>query len=135
MRVLIVDGNAKHRSSLARLLAGARYMADSVGTLAAARRALARAEYDLVLLELQLPDGDGETLVRQMRADGLAMPVLVGTAVADLERRIAVLDSGADGCMVKPFSADELLARARALLRRPPGMLRGASHNYVGGMM
>ena len=123
MRLLVVDDNAKLRQLLVGLFTGARYAVDAVGTAREAREALAAASYDLVLLELRLPDADGATVLRELRQRGLGIPVLVGTQVTDLERRVDVLDQGADDVMVKPFSSDELLARVRALLRRPRNVL------------
>jgi DNA-binding response OmpR family regulator len=123
MRLLVVDDNAKLRQLLVGLFTGARYIVDAVGTADEARAALGAAHYDLVLLELALPDADGVTVLRDLRRRGMATPVLVGTAVTDLERRVCALDDGADDVMVKPFSSDELLARVRALLRRPPNVL------------
>ena len=123
MRLLVVDDNAKLRQLLVGLFSGARYTVDAVGTAREAREALAAASYDLVLLELRLPDADGATVLRELRQRGIGIPVLVGTQIADLERKVDVLDQGADDVMLKPFSSDELLARVRALLRRPPNVL------------
>jgi DNA-binding response OmpR family regulator len=124
MRLLVVDDNAKLRRLLVGRFTRAGYGVDAVGTVAAARLATQARRYDLVLLELLLPDGDGEAVVRHLRARGYAMPVLVGTKVSDLDRRIAALEAGADDFLVKPYASAELLARVRALLRRPPGILR-----------
>lgn len=85
--------------------------------------ALAAASYDLVLLDLGLPDGDGLDLIRQMRRSGDATPVLILTARGELGDRVAGLDLGADDYLVKPFDIAELAARCRALLRRPGGRL------------
>lgn len=123
MRLLVVDDNPKLRQLLVGLFTGARYVVDAVGTAREAMDALAAAAYDLILLELRLPDADGSTVLRDLRRRGINAPVLVGTVIADLERRVEVLDQGADDVMVKPFSSDELLARVRALLRRPPNLL------------
>jgi DNA-binding response OmpR family regulator len=123
MRLLVVDDNAKLRQLLVGLFTGARYTVDAVGTATDALDALSVAHYDLVLMELALPDADGGEMLRTMRSRGLGIPVLVGTTVGDLERRVEALDEGADDVMVKPFSSDELLARVRALLRRPPNVL------------
>jgi DNA-binding response OmpR family regulator len=123
MRLLVVDDNAKLRQLLVSLFTGARYAVDAVGTVRDAIEAVAAARYDLVLLELRLPDGDGSAVLRDMRRRGLGTPVLIGSAVGDLERRVELLDAGADDYVVKPFSSDELLARVRALLRRPPNVL------------
>lgn len=127
MKLLLVDDDGKLRRSLDGLLTRARYQVESVGTLRAARLALRVGRYDLMLLELLLPDGDGEALLRDLRSWGLVMPVLVGTRVSSLDRRIAALEAGADDLLMKPFAPNELLARVRALLRRPPGVLRAAA--------
>jgi DNA-binding response OmpR family regulator len=123
MRLLVVDDNAKLRQLLVGLFAGARYVVDAVGSGREALESLAAARYDLILMELRLPDIDGVALLRDLRRRGVGTPVLVGTSVTDLERRVEVLDEGADDVMLKPFSSDELLARVRALLRRPPNVL------------
>lgn len=123
MRLLVIDDNAKLRQLLVGLFTGARYTVDAVGSAGDALDAMAVASYDLILMELALPDSDGTELLRTMRRRGLGIPVLVGSSVADIERRVEALDDGADDFMLKPFSSDELLARVRALLRRPPNML------------
>jgi len=123
MRLLVVDDNAKLRQLLVGLFTGARYTVDAVGSAGDALDAMAVASYDLVLMELALPDADGTEFLRTIRRQGVGVPVLVGSSVADLERRVEALDDGADDFMLKPFSSDELLARVRALLRRPPAML------------
>jgi DNA-binding response OmpR family regulator len=123
MRLLVVEDNAKLRQLLVGLFSDARYAVDAVGTAREAREALRVANYDIILTELRLPDGDGSAVVRELRRRGVGTPVLIGTSVTDLERRVEALDDGADDVMVKPFSSDELLARVRALLRRPPNVL------------
>jgi len=81
-------------------------------------RAVADTQADCVLLDLSLPDGNGLTLLRDSRAQGLAVPVIVITARTALEDRLAGLDSGADDFLVKPFAMAELLSRLRAVSRR-----------------
>lgn len=119
MRLLVVDDNAKLRQLLVGLFTGARYAVDAFGTADDALEALAVVGYDLVLTELRLPDSGTGDLVRTIRRRGLSMPILVGTSMSDLESRVEALDDGADDVLLKPFSSDELLARVRALLRRP----------------
>ena len=123
MRLLIVEDSAKLRQLLVGLFTGARYTVDAVGTAAEALGALAAVRYDAVMMEQNLPDSRDGALLRTMRRQGMGMPVLVGTRIADLEKKVETLDDGADDVMVKPFSSDELLARMRALLRRPQNML------------
>ena len=95
--------------------------------LAARRRLAARGEpdlrYDLVLLDVMLPGVDGYTLCRELRDWGLAVPVLMLTARDATADKVTGLDGGADDYLVKPFAFEELLARIRTLLRRPPQTL------------
>jgi DNA-binding response OmpR family regulator len=79
---------------------------------------------DAVILDLMLPDGDGLTLLRSLRGEGVSTPVLIVTARDAVNDRVLGLDSGADDYLVKPFAFNELLARIRALLRRSPEATR-----------
>ncbi|WP_456425585.1 response regulator transcription factor [Rhodocaloribacter sp.] len=81
--------------------------------------ALANA-YDALIVDWRLPDRDGKTVIVRLRAAGRQYPILMLTALGDLEHRVAGLDAGADDYLAKPFKFEELLARLRALLRRPP---------------
>jgi DNA-binding response OmpR family regulator len=78
------------------------------------------AEYDIIILDIMLPKMDGLQLLRKLRASGLKTPVLLLTARDAIEDRVRGLDAGADDYLSKPFALSELLARLRALLRRPP---------------
>ncbi len=78
------------------------------------------AEYDMLILDIMLPGTDGLTLLRQLRKKGQTVPVLLLTARDKIEDRVAGLDAGADDYLTKPFAFPELVARVRALLRRPP---------------
>jgi len=100
-------------------LRGACYPLDVVGTVAEARAAMTQIGYALLIIDLGLPDGDGISLIHEARTAGCNTPILVITARAGIDDRITGLDSGADDYLVKPFSHLELLARVRALLRRP----------------
>lgn len=82
-------------------------------------------EYDLAVVDRMLPVVDGITIVRAMREKGVATPVIVLTALGSVGNRIEGLDAGADDYMTKPFALDELLARARALMRRPREVVEG----------
>ncbi len=82
-------------------------------------RALANA-YDVLIVDWRLPRRDGKTVVENLRAAGREMPILMLTALSDVEHRVSGLDAGADDYLPKPFKFEELLARLRALLRRPP---------------
>jgi DNA-binding response OmpR family regulator len=81
--------------------------------------------FDAVLLDLGLPDGDGAALLRQMRAGGLSLPVLIMTARDSLEDRLNGFNTGADDYLIKPFEIPELLARLRAIVRRANGNADG----------
>lgn len=81
--------------------------------------ALANA-YDMLLVDWRLPQQDGKTVIERVRVAGRKMPILMLTALGDVEHRVAGLDAGADDYLPKPFKFEELLARLRALLRRPP---------------
>ena len=119
MRLLIVEDNEKLAALMAKLLAENLYSVDTVETIDEARAAIEVVDYDLVLLDLSLPDGDGGEILRSLRRAGQTTRILVTTARADVVQRVETLNDGADDYLVKPFSLDELLARIRALLRRP----------------
>ncbi|MBB5745196.1 response regulator transcription factor [Brevundimonas variabilis] len=84
-----------------------------------AEEAVGSATYDLILLDLGLPDGDGLDWVKTLRRSSVSTPILVLTARGGLNDRVTGLDAGADDYLVKPFEASELAARCRAILRRP----------------
>lgn len=125
MRVLLVEDNARLRALTQRQLQDAGFAVDAVGELAEADAATRTETYDAIVLDLGLPDGDGGTLLRTLRGRGATTPVLVLTARDALDDRVAHLDAGADDYLVKPFASAELLARLRALLRRPGQALPG----------
>jgi two-component system response regulator TctD len=119
MRLLIVEDNEDLAQLLARGLKSAGFDTDSLSAAADARSALATTQYAGVILDLGLADGDGLTLLRELRQSRNSIPVLVLTARGGLQDRIAGLRSGADDYLVKPFAFEELVARLEALLRRP----------------
>jgi len=119
VRLLLIEDNQRLGAMIAQGLAREGHVVDQRATLVEAGDALDAAPYDLILLDLGLPDGDGGELLRQRRRAGLRTPVLVLTARSGLDDRVAGLDSGADDYLVKPFELAELAARCRALLRRP----------------
>jgi DNA-binding response OmpR family regulator len=120
MRLLVVEDNQKLAALMAKLLAENLFAVDVVPTVEEAKEALTTVDYDLILLDLSLPDGDGGEILRSLRRARRSTRILVATARADVVLRIETLNDGADDYLVKPFSLDELLARIRALLRRPP---------------
>ena len=119
MRLLVVEDETRIAELVAAALGRAGFAVDAVGTAADAREALALTAYDAAILDLGLPDGDGLALLAGLRRRGSGVPVLVLTARDAVEDRVAGLDTGADDYLVKPFAMAELVARTKALLRRP----------------
>jgi len=123
MRLLLVEDNARLASLIREGLDRQGFALDWCETVAGAEHALAINAYDLMLLDLGLPDGEGLDLVRGLRRRQDTMPILVLTARGGLDDRVLGLDAGADDYLVKPFQIPELAARCRALLRRPGASL------------
>ena len=123
MRLLVVEDNAELRGLLARGLEAEAFAVDQASTAEEATEALTGTLYAAVVLDLGLPDRDGSTVLREMRARRNSTPVLVLTARGGIRDRVSGLQIGADDYLVKPFAFEELVARLRALLRRPGDML------------
>lgn len=123
MRVLLVEDNLRLSTLVRRGLENEDFTVDGVGTLCDAEAALDTIPYDVVIMDLGLPDGDGLDLLRSLRAGGSHVPVLVLTARDGVDDRVKGLNAGADDYLLKPFAVEELTARLRALLRRPGGAL------------
>jgi two-component system, OmpR family, response regulator len=121
MRALLVEDDLQIGQSLMRALKDAGYGVDWVRDGVAGREAMAAANYTVVLLDLGLPGLSGIELLRSARSRGNTVPVLILTALDELDSRIEGLDIGADDYVVKPFEVGELLARIRAVLRRKAG--------------
>jgi two-component system, OmpR family, response regulator QseB len=119
MRILIVEDNDRLSGLIADVLKRDGHACDVAGTLAQAGHALTIADYDALVLDLGLPDGDGIAWLKGRRRAGFDSPVLMLTARGALDDRIIGLDAGADDYLVKPAAMDEISARLRALLRRP----------------
>jgi two-component system copper resistance phosphate regulon response regulator CusR len=120
MRVLVVDDEPEVADLVARAIREAAWACDVVATGAAALSAVHVYPYDAVVLDLGLPDMDGMEVCRRARKAGAAMPIIMLTARHGLGDRVRGLDVGADDYLSKPFAIEELLARLRALMRRPP---------------
>jgi two-component system OmpR family response regulator len=118
MRILIVEDEPVLADGLTRSLRHADYAVDTSGTGTEADHVLATQTYDLVILDLGLPELDGFEILRRLRHRGSRVPVLVLTARDALEDRVKGLDLGADDYLTKPFELAELEARVRALIRR-----------------
>lgn len=126
MRLLIVEDNAELSMLVAKGLAAAGYAADIVNSDAEARDTLRTVNYAAMILDLGLPDGDGLSILTELRRRGDPLPVIVLTARGGVQDRVAGLRSGADDYLAKPFALEELVARLEAILRRP-GQLLGKS--------
>lgn len=121
MRVLIVEDEEKLAESLKKGLEKEGYAADYVmdGEAGQRRIEMSHKDYDVVVLDLMLPKKDGFEICKEIRAENITIPILVLTARDATDDKVQALDAGADDYLVKPFSLQELLARIRALLRRP----------------
>ena len=119
MRVLLVEDAPRLAQAVAEILRGERYLVDVASTRTQAETLAATGAYDMILLDIMLPDGSGIDVLRGLRAAGDATPVILLTARDAVADRVAGLDAGADDYLPKPFHASELLARIRAVTRRP----------------
>ncbi|MBY0472520.1 response regulator transcription factor [bacterium] len=128
MRILVVEDEKKMSGFLKKGLLESGYSVDVAESGAAAEMLAAENPYDLIVLDVMLPDQNGLDTARHLRRDGYANPILMLTALAGTKDKVRGLDSGADDYLVKPFAFEELLARVRALLRRQsPGAQGGTS--------
>jgi two-component system, OmpR family, response regulator QseB len=121
MRVLLVEDDRMIAQGLQTALRQDGYAVDWMADGRAADAALRNARFDLVLLDLGLPERDGLSVLRELRRRGDATPVIILTARDDTQDRIDGLDAGADDYIVKPFDLDEVAARMRSVLRRANG--------------
>src|SRR5476649_1058470 len=128
MRLLIVEDSEELAQLLANGLKSAGYDNDVLLTASDARAALSTTRYAAVILDLGLPDGDGLSILREIRQRDDPTPVLVLTARGSVDDRVSGLRSGADDYMIKPFAFEELVARLEALLRRPGQFLGSTLH-------
>jgi DNA-binding response OmpR family regulator len=119
MRVLVVDDEREMRDLLQRYL-GRTHGVKSVGTCKEAEAMLAHSRFDVLILDVMLPDGSGLQLCAKSRLAGLETPILLLTARGEVRSRVAGLDAGADDYLAKPFALSELRARVTALGRRGP---------------
>lgn len=123
MRLLVVDDNQRLCQAVAESLRAQGFAVDVAASVTEGVRAWRAVDYDAAVLDLMLPDGSGLDALRQMRSRGNTTPVLILTALGATEDRVRGLDFGADDYLVKPFAMQELIARVRALLRRPGAAL------------
>ena len=121
MKVLIVEDTVELARALRDFFALGGHSADIAGDLSSAQDYLSVSHFDMVLLDIMLPDGDGRGLLKSIRKRDDNIPIIVMTAKSEISDRIDVLDIGADDYIVKPFEFAELEARCRAVLRRQKG--------------
>ncbi|AVF05688.1 MULTISPECIES: response regulator [Devosia] len=119
MRILLVEDEKDMASVLIAALARHGIVVDHVRTLELAEEACRSGVHDAILLDRKLPDGEGLSLIPLLRRQNPGLPVIVLSALGSSDQRIAGLDTGADDYLPKPFAVDELLARLRAVMRRP----------------
>lgn len=123
MRLLLIEDNLRLSALVCRSLENEGFAVDAVGSLAESEAAVETACYDAVILDLGLPDGNGIDFLKTLRQREDMTPVLILTARDGVEDRVMGLNAGADDYLLKPFATEELVARVRALLRRPGGAL------------
>ncbi|MDH0868038.1 response regulator [Mitsuaria sp. GD03876] len=121
MRLLLIEDDDMIGRAVRQGLVQAGFAVDWVTDARAAQLSLATGVYDLAVLDLGLPRGDGMDLLKALRGAGDPLPVLIASARDTVKDRIAGLEAGADDYVLKPFDLDELIARVRALLRRHAG--------------
>ena len=132
-RILIVDDDPSIRRLLAMTLAFAGFMAESASTAKEGLKKSSDEHFDLILLDLGLPDISGVAFLERYRVDKQT-PVIVVSAIHDESDKIAALNAGADDYVTKPFNGDELIARIKANLRRVPPAQHALSILVVGAM-
>jgi two-component system, OmpR family, response regulator len=118
MTILIIEDNQKLSANIKVVLEKEKYIVKQAASLKETLPLLEKHQFDLIILDLGLPDGDGQDLCQKIREMGLTCPILILTARIDLDSKVEGLDGGADDYLTKPFLMDELLARIRSLLRR-----------------
>ncbi|AEJ39682.1 two component transcriptional regulator, winged helix family [Sulfobacillus acidophilus TPY] len=124
MKVLLVEDDQRIATLLQKGLTKNGHVAETALTAREAYRRLADGVFDVMVLDVKLPDDDGFAVLERVRRDGLEIPVLMLTARDSVDDKVRGLSSGADDYLTKPFVFDELLARLQALVRRAP--LKGA---------
>lgn len=123
MRLLLIEDHERFASFIKNGLEQCGFTIDVVYSAGDGDAAVGTVNYDVILLDLGLPDQDGLDILRKWREDSNMTPVLILTARDAVEDRVKGLNAGADDYMLKPFAMEELVARVRALLRRPGGVL------------
>ena len=132
MRVLLIEDELRLAELIRRVLVAERHVVDLAPDGVAGVALAERGPHDVIVLDRGLPDIDGLSVLRLLRAKGIATPVLILTALGAVEERVAGLEAGADDYLPKPFAFAELIARLKALARRPAETV--APRLSVGGL-
>lgn len=119
MRVLIIEDEHKIANALRKVLQQEHYAVDVCYDGEEGSAMATNEPYDLAIVDLGLPGKNGIEIIRELRDNGVHMPIIILTAKGSTSDKVAGLDAGADDYILKPFAMDEVLARVRALLRRP----------------
>lgn len=119
MRILIIEDNEKLARYTKQMLEEEGYAVDTSNDGESGERISRSKNHDLIILDIMIPKKDGVSVCKSLRKDNINIPIIMITAKGELDDRILGLDSGADDYLIKPFEMEELLARVRALLRRP----------------
>ncbi len=123
MRLLMVEDDKRLSHLVSQGLEDAGFIVDAVETAQDGIAAIETTQFDAIVLDRSLPDGDGVDVLKRLRAQDNATPIIILTARDGLKDRVDGLNSGADDYLLKPFEMEELVARVKALLRRPGGAL------------
>lgn len=118
MKILVVEDNIDLNRTLKEILEMEGYLVDAVTDSKEAIRLLDRIEYDLIILDIMLPEVDGHAVAKLVREKGITTPIIMLTALGDLNNKLRGFKLGADDYVVKPFEVPELLARIEAVLKR-----------------
>ena len=129
MRILIIEDNPKMVAAVQKGMEEHGYVVVTARD-AAEGESLTTEAFDLIILDVMLPDRSGVDLCRELRQKGVATPIIMLTALSETKDKVSGLDAGADDYLTKPFEFDELLARVRALLRRPGASGESAMLRY-----
>lgn len=126
MRILLVEDDAETQAHIARSLGDVGHVVETAASGREGLRRITESAYDLLIVDRMMPEIDGLSLVKAVRATGAQAPILMLTAMGSVADRVEGLEAGADDYLVKPFSLVELSARVNALGRRRPASERGA---------
>lgn len=122
MRILLIEDDLKIQAFVKESLEAEMFAVDAVSEGEAGSYLARTNEYDVIILDLMLPDKDGLTVCEEIRSEGKDVPIIILSAVTDSTQKTNLLNTGADDYLAKPFAINELLARIRAVLRRPQAM-------------